>query len=372
VAKGVPADRKRVLDDKRLDVVALGRDNIGDAAGRSFRTVIIDESSGFKSRASKRWKVAKDHLVFQPGCDHVWELTGTPTPNGYLDLWPQIALLDKGARLGRNITTYRKTYFDPGRPLPNGVIPNWYLKPGAADEIKSRVADICLSMETDDRVYLPELTHNEIVIDLPHSVKQIYRKLKKELVVNLDMIGGEVHSAANEAVLSSKLSQISAGFLFVDDADIRGRKYQHLHNERTNAVAEVVEGTGSNVLVFYRFTPERDALMKALPQAKLLSEPGVIEDWNRGQVPVMLAHPASAGHGLNLQDGGSTIVWSSPTWNAEEWEQGNKRLHRSGQRHPVVIHSIMAKRTIDYLTAARRDGKVDVQDDLLAHLESPI
>lgn len=376
VAQGSPAERAAALASD-ADIVVLGRDNIGDVLkvkrAKPFATLIIDELSGFKGRGA-RWKTAHK-IITKLGITHVWGLTGTPAPNGYLGLWPQIALLDNGDRLGKNITTYRSRYFTPGRQLPNGTIIEWLLRDGAEAKIKDKISDICLAMSTDGRVKLPEVTFNDVPVELPPAVRKAYRKLSDDMVVDLrEIFDGEIHTAKNAAVLTSRLSQMTAGFLFVDDADLNDNDYTELHHEKVDAVKTIVESDHEGgVLVFYRFTPERDMLLRALgDQAHTIDEPDVIKRWNRGQVPVLVAHPASAGHGLNLQHGGHTMVWASPTWDLEHWEQGIKRLARSGQKHPVVVHRILANKSIDHLICKRTDKKADVQNDLLAHLESPL
>jgi SNF2 family DNA or RNA helicase len=369
VAKGRPVDRARELSAGK-DITVIGRDNLADALkAPQFKTVILDELSGFKNRGSQRWKAANKLTAKST---YVWGLTGTPSPNGLLDLWAQLFLLDRGARLEHTLTSFRSRYFTPGRQLANGVITEWNLRPGADKKIHCRIDDICLSMGTEGRIKLPPVTHNEVVVELPPDVKRVYRTMKDTLLADLrEFFDGEVHSASSAAVLSSKLSQIAAGFMYVDDADIRDGKYDVLHREKVKAVQEIVEGTGSPVLVFYRFKAELALLREALDGARLVTENGVIDEWNRGQVPIMLAHPASAGHGLNLQSGGYTAVWTSlPDWNLELWNQANKRLARQGQEHPVVIHRITAKGTIDSRMHDVLTGKAQVENALLDHLES--
>jgi len=377
VAKGTPKSREAALASG-ADIVVIGRDNLTDAvphAGR-FKTLIMDELSGWKSRASIRWKAAKK-ITQAPSVTHVWGLTGTPTPNGLLDLWPQMFLLDGGLRLGTTLGGYRNRYFMPGRQLPNGVITEWNLRPGADKRIHTLLEDLCLSMGTEGKVDLPPVTHNTIHVPLPPKVRQAYKAMKNDLVANLHDLGmaGEIHSAVNAAVLSSKLSQICAGFMYVDDADIRGRQYDVLHKEKVNVVAEIAEGTGSQVLVAYRFQAELDMLKEGLGSlAHTLDEDGVIQRWNSntGQVPVLLVHPASAGHGLNLQHGGHTMVWATLPWSLEEYMQTNKRLARQGQQHPVVIHHLVAPHTVDEAVLQRLAEKKSVQQALLDHLDSPL
>ena len=373
VAAGTPAQRVAALTSD-ADIIVIGRDTLGDALpyAPKFRTLILDELSGFKSRSSLRWKAARK-LVATPNIDNVWGLTGTPSPNGLGDLWAQVFLLDGGARLCRTLTAFRDRFFVPGRQLSNGVITEWNLRPGADIAIHSLIDDICLSMETDGRIVLPPVTYNRVVVPLPEPARQLYRRMARDLVADLDMLGGEVHTAVNAAALSSKLSQISAGFMYVDDAQFRDMAYDRIHSEKVRAILEIVEGTGSPVLVFYRFKAERDMLQQALGAiAHTIDAPDAIERWNRGELPVLLAHPASAGHGLNLQSGGHTIVWASLPWELELHEQANKRLARQGQKHPVLIHYLLSPNTVDSAILDRLRTKKSVQDALLAHLESPL
>ncbi len=380
LAAGLPARRHAALESDK-DIVVISRDNLRDLLRVKrkvpFKTLVIDELSSFKSRGV-RWKALRKIIKLHK-IEHRWGLTGTPIPNGYIDLWSQIYLLDDGERLGATITEYRSRWFTPDLRLNNGVIASWKPNPGAIDEIKAAISDICLYMESDGRIDLPELTENEIVIELPTTVKRVYRDMKKDMIVNLDLLGGEIHTAKNAAVMTNKLSQITAGFLFheqqlgapVDPNRIGG--YDLLHREKVKVVKEIVESVGSPVLVTYRYIPERDMMMEDLGElAHSLDEDDVIPRWNRGEIPVLMVHPASAGHGLNLQHGGHHVIWPSPTWSSEEWMQLNKRLHRQGQKHPVVVHRIIAKRTVDPYIHDTMLGKENVQDGLLAHLQSPI
>ena len=376
VVQGDKNRRAGILEHSTADIVVIGRDVLRDAvpyAGR-FKTFIMDEMSSFKSRNSIRWKAAKKIVQ---GKDYVWGLTGTPSPNGLLDLWAQVYLLDGGKRLGTGITAFRNRYFVAGRQLANGVITEWNLRPGADKRIHEKIEDICLSMETEGRVQLPPVTYNQVKVKLPPKAKKVYKSMKDDLVADLNDLGmtmKEIHTAENAAVLSSKLSQVAAGFMYVDDADIRGGAYTTFHNEKAKALQEIIEATDSPVLVFYRFRAELDALRKAFPEATALGDggPEVIRNWNAGKIPVLLAHPASAGHGLNLQHGGHTVVWTSPTWSLEEYMQGNKRIARSGQKHPVVIHHLIAEGTVDTAVMARLQDKKSVQAALLDHLVSPL
>jgi SNF2 family DNA or RNA helicase len=365
VAVGNPRQRAHALK-VHADVTVMTRDTISDLGKRvhPYKTVVLDELSGYKTKSTNRWK---DTRYVTTQAAHVWGLTGTPTPNGYHDLWGQIFLLDKGKRLGTTLTAFRDRYFNPGRRMPvTNVVIEWILKPGAEDAINALLADLCLSMKAEDYLELPDLTFNEITVPLPSKVKTIYHDLMDNLVADLTLIGGTVHTAANAATLSGKARQLSAGFLYTDGDTTT---WDWLHDEKVKAVQEIVEGTGSPVLVFYAFGAEREALKKALPGVRTIDQPGVIADWNAGKVRVLLAHPQSAGHGLNLQAGGHTIVWSSLPWSLEEWQQSNKRLHRQGQRHPVVIHVLLSPGTLDRGVVYRSlKDKTSVQDALLAYL----
>jgi SNF2 family DNA or RNA helicase len=357
VAAGSPANRRAMLVSG-CDVIVIGRDNLADAVGLPWRTIVLDESSGFKNRSTKRWRAA---AKLAKEATYVWELTGTPSPNGLLDLWAQVALLDQGERLGKTLGSYRSRYFTESKWI-NGHVVDWAIRPGAAERIHALLGDICLSMES--RLDLPPVTYNNVAVPLPPSLMAAYKRLKKELVADLD---GASIVASNAAVATGKLSQLTAGFNYPHPDDLLGFTTD-LHDEKTKALAEVIEGTGSPVLVFYRFKHELERL-REIPGAVSIDEHGgVIQEWNAGTIPILLAHPASAGHGLNLQHGGHTIVWTTPTWNAEEYAQANARLARQGQTHPVVIHHLIAPDTVDGAILDRLAGKLSVQDALLKAL----
>jgi SNF2 family DNA or RNA helicase len=363
LAAGTPAQRQAALRSG-ADVTVISRDNVADAVGTSYRTVVLDELSSFKARSTNRWKAAR-RLTKEAA--HVWGLTGTPAPNGLLDLWAQIYLLDKGERLGANLTGYRGRYFQANGQLPSGVVIDWRLRPEAEDRIHGLLEDICLYMSSEDKLDLPPVTYNTLKVDLPPAARKHYQTFKQDLVLDMDLLGGEVHSAGNAAVLTNRLSQITAGFIYSDDPDLPPTR---IHNAKIEALREVVEGTGSPVLVFYRYKEEARAILEALPQARMLDD--ALDDWSKGTVPIMLAHPASAGHGLNLQAGGHTIVWTTLTWSLEEWQQANGRLARQGQTHPVVIHTLEVEDTVDPVVADRLATKTFTQSALLDHLRSPV
>lgn len=375
VIAGSRAARLAALRICKDDLHILGRDNLNDVlpyVHDRYRTIVLDELSGFKNRSTVRWKVAKK-LISGRGVSRVVGMTGTPSPNGLLDLWPQITLLDRGERLGQTLTEFRGRYFRPGKRLPTGVIIEWIPLPGAEETIHRALDDICLGMSSGEYLTdLPPVTHNEVAVTLPPSARAVYKQMKRDLLADLAILGGEVHTASSAAVLSAKLAQISAGFIYHDDADIRGGTFDNVHREKVSALREIVDGTGSPILVFYRFRWEKDTILKEFPQAVSIDQPGSISRWNAGEIPILVAHPASAGHGLNLQHGGHTIVWMSLPWSLEEWQQANKRLARPGQKNPVVIHRIIAERTVDGAIHRALSTKDAVQTALLEHLESAL
>lgn len=382
VATGSPARRAAVLRGS-ADIIVVTRDTLADAVpvADRFRTFVLDELSSFKTKSSGRWKAASKVIQgmerAHPDGVQVWGLTGTPSPNGLMDLWAQVYLLDRGERLGSTLTGFRGRYFMPGRRLPSGIITEWIIREEAEEAILGKLEDICLSMTTEDRLPdLPPMSYNRVTVALPPKARQAYKEMKRDYLVDLTDLGlaGEVRTASGAAVLTSKLAQMSAGFLYPDEHLGSGpRPWVPLHQEKVRALLEIIDGTGSPVLVFYRFQAEADMVKAALPAAvHTIKEPNIVDRWNAGEVPVLLAHPASAGHGLNLQFGGHTIAWTSLPWSLEEWQQGNKRLARQGQTHPVVVHTLEAERTVDPGIWDALHGKKTIQDALMDHLESPL
>lgn len=374
VAKGTPAQRRRALES-RADIIVIGRDNLEDAlpyAGR-FRSHVIDELSGFKNHRAARYKVAKQ-INALPTMNHVWGLTGTPTPNGLMDLWAQLYLLDGGKRLGRTITSFRDAYYTVGKRLPNGTVIRWDIRPGAADSIMKSIDDICLSMETEGRIELPPVSYNWVDVPLPAKVRELYRKMKKEAVLESEFLG-EIYSASTAAMVTARLDQIASGFLYPDDMVMNDREgeFKVLHTEKAGALQEIIDGSSGGVLVGYHFKAELAMLQKALgKQAHTIDEPDIVKRWNNGEIPVLLTHPQSAGHGLNLQHGGHTMVWHNIPWSLEEYQQLNKRLPRQGQQHPVVTHHLSSPNTVDVSKRLRLEGKKSVQQALMDHLASPL
>jgi phage-related DNA helicase len=333
-----------------------------------FKTLVLDELSGYKSKSSLRWKTANKMRSHVANC---WGLTGTPTPNSLLDLWAQVALLDRGVSLGRSFAAYRQRYFYPASVGFKGYATSWAMVRGADVLIYDLISDFCLSMQTEGRIKLPPVTENTVEVTLPAGARRMYDRMKRDMVVEVQ--SGAVHSAATAAVMVGKLSQMTAGFIYPDvDEFLSGNsEISHVHSEKTRALVEIFEGTNSPLLVFYRFKAELEAIKNALPAGVVYTpkDKGVFDKWNRGEVPVLAAHPAAIGHGLNLQAGGHTVVWMTLPWSTEEWDQANKRLARQGQQNPVVIHKIMAKNTIDGVIEARLKQKETTQDAIMNYLQ---
>ena len=336
-AVGSPAKRARVLGG-RTDIITISQDSIKDVPEKhKFRTVVIDESHNFKSRDTQRWKFGRK---ITKQADHVWLLTGTPTGNSSLDLWPQVYLIDNGERLGTAITKFRHRYFSPALVLDSGVVAKWEPKPGADQRILQLVSDICLSMKAEDYLTMPDFFVNEVQVQMPPAAQRAYDSMRDDLVADLEILGSTIHTASNSAVLTNRLAQITAGFLYGDE----DKAVTRLHNAKADALREIAEEAGSPVLVYYRYIEELRAFREAFPEAKHIDEPGVLDAWDRGQVPMLLAYPGSAGAGLNLQAGGHHIVWTSPNWSLIDYQQANGRLWRQGQGHPVVVHHLMAEK----------------------------
>lgn len=345
VAVGSPTKRQRLLASK-ADIITVTQDSIKDVPEKhKFRTVIIDESHNFKSRDTQRWRIGRK---ITKRAEHVWLLTGTPTGNSSMDLWAQAYLLDNGERLGveiagkknTGIVAFRNRYFSPALILDSGVVAKWEPKPGADQRIVQLVSDICLSMKAEDYLNMPDLFTNKVEVDMPAVAQRAYEGLRDELVADLEILGSTIHTAANSAVLTNRLSQVTAGFLYGDET----KAVTRLHRAKIDALQGIAEEAGSPLLVAYRFVEEAKMIREAFPDARGVDDRGALDDWDRGRVPMLLAHPQAAGAGLNLQAGGHHIVWTSPIWSMIDYQQFNGRLYRQGQGHPVIVHHLMAEK----------------------------
>lgn len=339
VAVGTEKDRLDALK-KQSTVYIINRENVDWLVNKSgilfdFDMVVIDELSSFKSYGAKRFKSL---LKVRPSVKRIVGLTGTPSSNGLMDLWAEFRILDLGQRLGRYITHYRNTYFTPDKR--NGQIVFSY-KPlaGAEDEIYRQISDITISMKSADFLQMPECMINEVPVSLNEKEWKIYADFKEDMVTNL---GDEEIDAVNAAVLSGKLLQMANGAVYDSE-----NKAHIIHDKKLDALEDLIEGAnGKPVLVAYWFKHDLERINNRFPVRQIKTSKD-IEDWNNGSIPIAVIHPASAGHGLNLQSGGSTLIWFGLTWSLELYQQTNARLYRQGQNETVVIHHIIAKDTID-------------------------
>lgn len=348
--------RKAVEADARITVI--NRENT-EWLFSNFRMrwdmVVLDELSSFKSHTSKRFKALKRVI---PKAARVVGLTGTPGSNGLMDLWAEFFLIDGGMRLGRHITGYRLNYFSPDKT--NGqVVYSYRVLPGAEERIYSKISDITVSMRAGDFLKLPELVVNDVYVRMDGEETAVYRRMKEEMAVRL-VEGGEI-SAANAAVLCGRLSQMASGTAYAED----GGTYV-LHDRKLDALEDLAEGmNGKPMLVAYWFRCDLERIRTRFPGARQIRSGADIADWNAGRISMGLIHPGSAGHGLNLQEGGSTLVWYTLPWSLELYGQTNARLFRQGQKNTVVIHRILTKGTVDERIAAVLAKKGKVQDALI-------
>lgn len=312
-----------------------------------YDMIIIDELSSFKSYRSQRFKCLKR---LRPHVKRIIGLTGTPSSNGLMDLWAEFRVLDMGQRLGRYITHYRTTYFDPDKRNQHMVF-TYKPKPGAEQRIYQQISDITISMKSKDYLKLPPLTMNTVKVHLSNQEATVYDTMRDQLVVDL---AGKQIDALNAASLSNKLSQMANGAVYDDN-----RNQVLIHDRKLDALEDLIEAAnGKPVLVAYWFKHDLERIKQRI-EVREIKTTKDISDWNQGTIPVGVIHPASAGHGLNLQAGGSTLIWYGLTWSLELYQQTNARLWRQGQTDPVVIHHIITEDTIDedILAALKRKDK---------------
>lgn len=327
-----------------------------------FDMVVVDEFSSFKSHQAKRFKAltwVRKHIQRFVG------LTGTPTPNGLMDLWAQIYLLDQGERLGKFISRYRERYFDPGQRDRN-VIFKYDLKEGAAESIQEKISDICISMKAEDYLQLPDITFNSIPVVLDSKAMKEYEELEKKMILELEDKTIDVTSAA---ALSNKLMQLANGAIYDENRGIH-----EVHNCKIEAFMELIEKlNGKAALVFYNFQHDlarlQEALKKTGLKVRILKTVEDQDAWNKKEIDILLTHPASSAYGLNLQEGGNHVIWFGLNWSLEIYQQANKRLHRQGQKEKVIIHHLVVQDTRDEDVIKALNTKGDVQEALLESLK---
>ena len=353
IAVGTEKERLEALR-KNVEIVIINRENVDWLVNKSgyrfnFDMIVIDELSSFKSYSAKRFKAL---LKVRPYVERIVGLTGTPSSNGLMDLWAEYRLLDFGERLGRYITRYRLKYFTPDKRSAT-VIFSYKLLPGAEDEIYNAISDITISMKAKDYLKMPDLIINEVTVDLDPTERRTYETLRKEMVVQISE--QEEIDAVNAASLSGKLLQMANGAVYDED-----KRVLRIHDKKLDALEDLIEATnGKPVLIAYWYKHDLERIKERFNVREILNDQD-IRDWNNGKIDVAVIHPASAGHGLNLQQGGSTMIWFGLTWSLELYEQANARLYRQGQNETVVIHHIITKGTIDedVMLALKRKEKM--------------
>ena len=360
VVVGTEKERRTALQQK-ADIYIINRENLPWLIENSkfdYDMVVVDELSSFKNHQAKRFKA---FMKVRPQVKRIVGLTGTPSSNGLMDLFAEFKLLDMGQRLGRFIGQYRSAYFQPDKM--NGMVVYSYKPlPGAEEKIYEKISDITISMKATDHLQMPELIMSRCEVELSPKERQKYEQLKKDLVLPVD---DEEITAANAAALSGKLCQLANGAIYDDD-----KRAVQIHDRKIDALEDIIESmNGRPMLVAYWFKHDCDRIAERLSELKVpfakLDTDESIEKWNRGEIPVALIHPASAGHGLNLQSGGSTLVWFGITWSLELYQQTVARLWRQGQKQTVVVQHIIAKNTIDENIMAALEKKEHTQSALI-------
>lgn len=327
--------------------------------------VVVDEFSSFKNHKAKRFKALS---WVRPHIKRIVGLTGTPAPNGLLDLWAQVFLLDSGERLGKKITGFRERYFEPDQRSRDRVF-SYAPKPGGEDKIQSLIGDICVSMKAEDYLELPDITFNTVSVVLDSKAQKSYESLEKEMLLQVDE---STIDAGSAAVLTNKLLQLCNGAVYDED-----RNVIEIHKCKIEAFSELVEGlNGKPALVFYNFKHDKERIKQALAKTSLqvreLKTPQDETDWNDRKIDILLAHPASAAYGLNLQDGGNHVIWFGLNWSLELYQQANKRLHRQGQAEKVIIHHLTVNGGVDEDVVAALANKTSTQDQLMLSLKARI
>ena len=368
VAIGSEAQRKAALL-QRAQVYLINRENVDWLINDSgipfdYDMVVIDELSSFKSHTSKRFRALRK---VRPNVKRIVGLTGTPSSNGLMDLWAEIGILDMGQRLGRYISHFRNAYFVPDKRNQQ-IIFTYKPKPGAEEAIYRLISDITISMKNTDYLKLPDLVINEIPVLLSEDERQQYEIMRSEMVLSLK---GKEIDAVNAAALSNKLLQMANGAVYDGNGGVI-----RIHDRKLDALEDIIEAAnGKPVLIAYWYKHDLERIMERFPAIQLDNAES-IKRWNDGEIPVAVIHPASAGHGLNLQAGGSCLVWFGLTWSLELYQQTNARLWRQGQKDTVIIHHIVAKETIDeqVMKALKRKDKTQTAliDAVKANLKEAV
>lgn len=384
ISKILGTEKQRIAGlNQNADVYTINRENVKwlidyfVKKGRAwpFDMIVVDESSSFKSGSSQRFRALRKATAV---VDRVVLLTGTPDPNGEMDLWSQTYLLDGGERLGKTLTEYRNRYFTLGRRNGN-IIYEWLPREGAKEAIFAKLSDVMISLTAADYLKMPERIDNVVKLRMPPEAKEQYERMEEECILELE--SGDV-VAGNKAAVTNKLLQMANGAVYYEEpeADEDGvvtgwqRKWVQIHEAKLDALEEIVEDYGQPLVVFYSFQHDFERLMSRFARydPAVIRSRKEIEAWNRGEVRLLFAHPASVGHGLNLQAGGSMAVWFGLPNNLEWYQQANARLYRQGQKRTVVITHLLMEGTQDIAVMRGLKGKTLNQDELIAAVKARI
>ena len=363
--------QKRIRQTNAIaDVYVINRDNLVWLVDYyrndwPFDMVVLDESTSFKNHQSKRWKAIKS---IRARISRIVELTGTPSPQGLLDLWAQVYLLDQGARLGKSIGQFRTRYFDPDKRNATTIF-TYKPRDGTEQAVQSLISDVCISMKAEDYISLPECIHDVIPVVLDPAAEKAYKQLERDAVLQVDE---DTINAGSAAVLANKLLQLCNGAVY-DDL----HRIKEIHGCKLEALQELVERlSGEHLLLFYAFQHDRDRILEAFAKSKLrvrvYSNPDDADAWNAGQVDILLAHPASCAYGLNRQRGGHHVCWFGLNWSLELYQQANARLHRQGQDKPVFVHHLVVQDGMDQEVMAALESKAGTQEGLMQALKARI
>lgn len=361
--------QRRAALEREADIYVMSRDsvvwfaqNYGLRSKPHIDCVVLDELTSFKNHRAKRFRAVRS-IITSRAVPYVVGLTGTPAPNSLIDLWAQIHCIDGGERLGKFIGKYREAYFSA---VPIGRVATKYVpRPGAEEAIPAKIGDICLTMQAKDYLSLPDRIEVTDRIELGDQLLRKYRSFERDMVLEYKRGMEEGTIVADSAAgLMNKLAQFANGAVYGED-----RKVAEIHGEKIERLKEIIEAAECPVLVFYQFQHDRDRIMEAVKGTRAYTGDGDLAEWNRGGIPVLLAHPASTAYGLNMQAGGHVAVWFGTGWNLEHYLQANARLHRQGQTHPVTIHRLVCAGTADEAALSAIDRKCGTQEGIIETLK---
>lgn len=366
---GTANQRKKAVA-KEADIYTINRENVQwliQYLGNRwpFDMVVVDELSSFKNSKAKRFRALKRIM---PKVSRFVGLTGTPAPRNYTDLWPELYLMDRGERLGRTLTEFHSRYFRAGKS--NGhVVYEWNLIPGSERKIYNAIGDICMSLKAEDWLRLPKRSDIMVDVDLPASMMKEYKQFEREKILELE--NDHTIVGSNAGVIMGKLLQYASGMIYDDDQEA-----VKIHDYKLEALSDlVIAANGKPLLVFYYFKFDFERIKNTFKdlEVRSLEDQSDVTDWNEGKIDMLLVHPASVGHGLNLQDGGNAIIWYTlPNWNLELYQQANARLHRQGQKKPVFIYHLISKGTVDEDVMRSLEQKDTSQQALMAALKAKV